>query len=338
MSRNDKTITDETLLGYLLMALPEDEQWRIEQIAMVDPVLTQRIADLRDLLDPIREDQQEFEPRSDLTAKTMAAIQASEESLSVKGKSAATMTPPLYESSRSTKLAWLDSLVTLAAGIVILSFLLPSVWFSREASRRVACASNMREIGNSFMVFAAADENRRLPQIDPQGPLSFAGIYGIRLNDAKLLESTGWLWCPASDQLESNQTIPSIQAFLAASPATQQNWRNFAGGNYAYNLGNLVDGEYFTPSMTGQSHFAVMGDSLLATVPSPSAGALHGQNAANVLFDDGRIQYLRIDRMEGQDIDNPYLNRVMQQAVGIGLDDSCLGRSYQSPFRVVKFQ
>ncbi|MFN7333595.1 MAG: hypothetical protein ACK5TC_00905, partial [bacterium] len=62
-------------MGYILMALPEEEQSKIESIAAVDPDLESRIADLRALLSPIQESMTEtFEPSGSLVSDTMSLI------------------------------------------------------------------------------------------------------------------------------------------------------------------------------------------------------------------------------------------------------------------------
>ena len=102
MSRNSN-ISDETLLGFLLFALPEAEQWRIESLAITDPTLRQRIEDLKDLLVPIGELSHPVELPVDLTASTMAFIeQATQGAKLLPNLSSTGMSQPLFESDRST--------------------------------------------------------------------------------------------------------------------------------------------------------------------------------------------------------------------------------------------
>ncbi len=334
------SISDDTLLGFLLFALPDAEQWRIESLAFSDPKLRQRIEDLRDLLGPMSDLSHPVEPPVNLTASTMAFIeQACQANKQTPNPSAAGMSQPLFESNRFTKLAWIDSFVALAAGIVLLTLLLPSVWYSRDASRRFSCTSNLRELGLAFSVFAQSDAKQRIPKIEVDGPLSFAGVYTMRLQGKGLLPSPKWIWCPAIECFDPSQAIPTIPVFLAGSPKQQQGWRFTIGGSYFYNLGNIVDGEYETPSYKGQSYFAVLGDSLLQINADEEVAAVHGANIANVLYEDGRIQSIHVSQKNAVSmIDNPYFNREMKQAVGHGLDDSCLGPSFQNPFRPVKLE
>ncbi len=338
MSHNSR-ISDETLLGYLLIALPEAEQWRIEAQAFGDPVLRQRIEDLRDLLEPVRELSDPIVPPAGLTASTMAFIEQETQS----GRSGVTpakvcMSQPMFESDRASRLAWFDSLVALAAGIIILAMLLPSVLYSREAARRNSCASNLRELGQMISVFAQVNPEHGVPRIEESGPLSFAGIYSIRLKDYGLLQSPKWLWCPGVKKLDRDQDVPNIEMFLTAPASVQESMRNTVGGNYSFNLGHVVDGGYKTASY-GRSHFPILGDSLLPIHSDDLTIAVHGENLANVLYEDGRIQLVQIHPKNfAPMLDNPYLNLYKQQAVGHGLDDSCLGPSYQSPFKPVRLE
>ena len=338
----NSNISDETLLGYLLFALPEAEQWRIESLAFEDESLRMRIADLRDLLEPMREAPQQFEPRSDLTESTMAFIQRATEEEKASSQKAACMSQPLFENNRATRLAWIDSLVAFAAGITVLTVLLPSVWYSRESSRRNTCSANLRELGHALSLFSNGNADRQLPKIEANGPLCFAGIYAVRLQGKGLLESSKWIWCPAVGSMDVGQEVPTLQAFMAASPVIQERWKFTAGGNLFYNLGNIVESYYETPSLngSGRSHFPVLGDSILPTDSEGENGpihgfvAAHGSNVANVLYDDGSVRSVLFSQMNAASmIDNPYLNRDLRQAVGHGLGDSCLGPSFQNPFR-----
>jgi hypothetical protein len=340
MSRNNKSISDETLLGYLLMALPEDEHEWIEQLASTDASLRQRIDDLQDLVNPMQalRDEEDFLPSADLTASTMALIQESQslESASSERSGLSPLSQPLFEGSNSTKLAWLDSLVALAAGVIILCFLLPSVWFSRESARQVTCAGQLREIGQGLTMYAQSNPLQSLPEIDVYGPLSFAGSYGIYLQDKGYLPSSKLVWCPSSAGLDMAQSIPSLQAYLNAPEETQSNWRNTSGGSYSSSLGIIADGVYRALRIADQSNIAVIGDSIISMDDIDSSSdinTIHGRNAVNILFKDGRIQNLRLDRLGESAVDHPYLNIAGKRAPGLGENDACLGPSNSTPFK-----
>ncbi len=108
------------------------------------------------------------------------------------------------------------------------------------------------------------------------------------------------------------------------------------GGNFAYNMGYILDGEYVSPRLEGRRTYAVIGDMWpenFGNVNASQSMQLHGENGANVLFEDGRIQLIKVCNVDrSRMIDNPFLNRNCRQAVGIDRDDSCLGPSYWLPF------
>jgi hypothetical protein len=334
MSLNSDRIADETLFGFLMNSLPDDQQVLIANLCRQDEKLRVRIEELRELVIPLQESVEHYEPRAGLVSETLAFVESQVEMLEER-KATPRMSCPLFESSNATRLAWLDSVVALAAGVVLLSVLLPTVWYSRESARQISCASNMRELGAAFTSFANMNFDRRLPQIDTAGPLSFAGVYAIRLKEAGLLPTSRWLWCPNAANFETEQTVPSLNAYMAGTTIEKKIWQTTAGGNLSYNLGNWVGNRYVTPKMNGNAYIAVMGDTFSTKSPAGSMVSkanLHLGDAANVLYDDGRIQVVRLDAIDrSTSVDHPYFNNAFQQAPGIGLNDSCLGPSYQSP-------
>jgi len=338
MGRNNEHISDETLLGFLLQALPEDEHQAIALRLSLDPIVAQRVLDLKDLLEP-RDTSDgadhappEVNPPHNLTESTMALIANSDPTLVPEGA----MTDPAFESSPSTQLAWLDSLVALAAGIIILCVVAPSIFISRESARRVTCAANLHELGQAIQSFAYGNSDRRVPNIDIHGPLSFAGIYPMRLKDAGLLVSSERVWCPATESIDLDQPVPTTFTFLSASPSTRTNLRYTAGGNYAYNLGYVLSGQYITPTMESDNNFALIGDTILSMESTGDGPVVHGRNAANILFADGQIRHVRVDRIDAVHVDHPYLNTEHKKAAGIGDQDCCLGPSHQFPLIPIK--
>jgi hypothetical protein len=347
MHSSSRTISDETLMGYILMALPEEEQSKIESIAAIDPDLESRIADLRSLLSPIQESMREtFEPSGSLVSDTMSLIGDQSESFaslalapSSSAGSLGTMSAVLESANRQTRWAWIDSLVVVAAGVTILCLLLPSVWFSREEARRVSCANNLRQLGEAIQGFAHGNAKNELPSIELEGPLAFAGVYVMKLKDAQLMESPSWVWCPANNVARLDITIPSVSQYLQASSAQQQSWRKTMGGSYSYSLGFIVDGVYQTPTMNEPFSSPVIGDTLLVTsLDTESPRAEHAISCANILFSNGSVRHVPLnDSGVSELLDHPYLNRQQYRSAGIGKDDSCLAPSHFAPIMPVVF-
>lgn len=340
---------DETLLGYLLGGLPDEESAQIDAALQASPELRQRLNDLKGLLDPMQSSEEVYEPRSDLVKDTLAWI-SSETQESMPTEVSATVPAGELSDTRnlewsaapaSVRVAWLDSLVTIAAGIIFFSFLFPSIWQWRESSRRIACAENIRNIGAGISSYVDLSPSGELPPIEVGGLKTFAGMYAIHLRDLNLLDSAKWVHCPSNRPLSILAMIPTSEQFLSASPEQQRILRYLVGGNYAYHLGAWINGRYQTPKLESPVRFAVLGDmwptNYGAVDGTQHPPMLHGDRAANMLFNDGSIRLIRLPSqgdagfLYAASIDNPFLNQDQEQGVGIGIQDACLGPSYWLP-------
>lgn len=344
-------ISDETLFGYLLSALPQEELDELEVRLASDRELQQRLASLRELLAPLQESSSEvYEPAGDLVARTLSLVDACSVT---DGKTVASQkhsigvpsgfTSVLESSNRQTRWAWIDSLAMVAAGVTLLCVLLPSVWYSREESRRMACAQNLSKLGSALHEFASFNAKGELPSIDIDGPLAFAGSYVLKLNEAQLLESNDLVWCPTQEVAPRHLGIPSMQQYLTSSIDKQRSWIKTIGGSYAYHLGNIVEGTYQTPRIASRKiedlptpdFVPIIGDSVNLSVQRVSTDSLpHASLGSNLLYNDGRVQTIRLTNLdENSGLDHPYLNRHNARAVGIGEDDTCLAPSFIPPVR-----
>jgi len=394
--------SDETLLGYILGALSDEESLAIEDQLAKSDALMQRLSDLRSMLEPFAgelleegnadgtsesndaqnpndslpsndlsrsfndassdliDDASQEGFREGLIEETMAMIAKLDRSkTSDRDISNTANTPNEAASSGSNslsavgdhsqsgnsepasapfgiQLAWLDSLVALAVGIVFLSFLLPGLLHWREVARQQECAENLRHIGDALRTFAQFQPAHRLPGIEPNSPLSFAGVYAIRLRDLELLETERWLQCPSEPAPNWMANVPTSLDYLIAGREQQQVWRFLAGGDYAYHMGTLIGGKYAPPNSQSSRRIAWIGDRL--PVPAGSKESLdsdfemHGRRAVNILFSDGSVQWLRLPKLsELVTLDNPYLNDDREQAPGLSDSDACLGPSHLFP-------
>jgi hypothetical protein len=235
--------SDETLLGYILGGLSDEENAEIEALLIRSQPLQQRLRDLRSMLEPLADDAQANDlcpwncqseeldpPATGRIEQTLSAIyQQSNDSAP---KPAFALSQQFHTAeSQSNRVAWLDSLFALAAGIVVLSFLLPGILRWRESARQHECAENLRHLGTALIAFAQFQPTHRLPAIEPQGPLSFAGVYAIRLQDKELLDTKRWLQCPGEASSHWLANIPTSQQFLQAPESKRYVWRMLAGGD-----------------------------------------------------------------------------------------------------------
>ena len=361
--------SDETLLGYILGGLSDQENAEIEALLIGNPSLQQRLRDLRSLLEPLAEEQRAEEqlaeesqeqainpsdslsdslsdnlsggqpetldlPPAGLIEQTLRAIQ--QQSNSPSPTQAFALSQQFHSAeSQSTRVAWLDSLVALAAGIVVLSFLLPGILRWRESARQHECAENLRHLGSALISFAQFQPTHRLPAIEPQGPLSFAGVYAIRLQDKELLDTKRWLQCPGEPSSPWLANIPTSQQYLQAPESKRYVWRMLAGGDYSYHMGSIVEDKYQAPSIESSARVAWIGDrwpAELHTEPNDEDFELHGNRGLNVLYYDGSVQWLKLPKLQKlASIDHPYLNHHLKVAPGIGEADACLGPSHLLP-------
>jgi len=357
--------SDETLLGYILGGLSDEENADIEALLLGNPSLQQRLRDLRSLLEPLAEEFLAEErlveespdkaisppdspsdnpwggqpetldlPPAGLIEQTLWAIE--QQSKSPSPTRAFALSQQFHSAeSQSTRVAWLDSLVALAAGIVVLSFLLPGILRWRESARQHECAENLRHLGSALISFAQFQPTHRLPAIEPQGPLSFAGVYAIRLQDKELLDTKRWLQCPGEPSSPWLANIPTSQQYLQAPESKRYVWRMLAGGDYSYHMGSIVEDKYQAPSIESSARVAWIGDrwpAELHTEPNDEDFELHGNRGLNVLYNDGSVQWLKLPKLQKlASIDHPYLNHHLKVAPGIGEADACLGPSHLLP-------
>ncbi len=356
-------ISDETLLGYILQALPEEECASIDELLFRESAaggcaLTDRICALRELLDPIQNSFDEvFEPSPGLADRTLQGIELFDEessrgvrenpsvssgfSMDASGKTSPAgamvgMSSVLEAAPRGTKVAWLDSLAVIAAGVTILCLIAPSIWEAREQARKIACANRLKGLGMAMQEFACSSSQGEFPCVEIQGPLAFAGVYSIRLNDAQLLDATNFVWCPSRQVVSVGVRVPSYRDYLNATPVQQSAWQRTAGGTYAYNLGYVVDGTYKTPRIGDGLAVPLVGDMLpLEGVPDHLKEQLiHGVTTVNLLYTDGRVSHLRLVELDTTEhLDHPYRNKKNLRAVGLGYDDTCLAPSFVSPLQ-----
>ncbi|XZE22152.1 hypothetical protein SH449x_002069 [Pirellulaceae bacterium SH449] len=336
--------TDEDLIGYLMDSLDDSELARIEELLAASPDVRLRLSDLRGLILPLAGTKNEvFEPDHTLVGRTMELIHVYDRPAQEPPPKSviAGLSSVVDAAHRTVRMAWVDSLALMAVGITLLCMLLPSVWYTREESRRFACSNNLREIGESLHRFTDTNQRHQFPKIETQGPMSFAGIYVVRLHEAGLLGSTQFLWCPTSPRATFQVSIPSTAQLIQAPVDLHDSWRRFVGGSYAYNLGILDKGIYRTPS-SHDSDVPILGDLVCEEdIKANLRPIIHGACITNILYSDGKVRAVRLPSLApstsnvASDVDHPYLNRALMNAAGLDTNDWCLGPSHRSPLTVM---
>ncbi len=358
----------EDLLGYLIGALEPHEMRRIDQWLHEDPDARQQLAEVERLLEPLTEMPPIESPPPDLISRTMAnlpplppipsapssasPVDRSSEADAIDGATTqhdvaalapmqSRLDPPDYRGW-----TWMDWVASSAAAAVLLALLLPSIAEGRFEARKVACQDQLRQLGTAITQYVTRSEQSRLPAVSHSGPEAFAGVYAVRLRDAGLLGDEQLRWCPSLDRprdqttlIDASTELVSVDELHTASVDRLRAIQQFAGGHYAYTLGVIEKNHLRSPRFESRSSFAVMSDaplaglateaSLAGTNLSESIG--HSGVGINVLFEDGRIQFLPVASLASVP-DHPLLNHRGEGEAGVNVDDASLAPSWRPPF------
>jgi len=344
----------EDLLGYLLGALEPHEMRRIAQLLEEDPELRLELAELERALEPLEDGLEAMsDPMPDLVARTMASLpehplaesadaESFEESDSQRypfGVRTALQDRQEYVDRKSW--TWADLVGGAAATAILLGLLIPSLAEGRLEARKAACQDRLRQFGTALTQFVHRNAQSRLPAVAESGPEAFAGVYTIRLHDAGLLPDPSLRWCPSRSlpppreiSPTSHATVESLTDLHRAAPDLLREIQRYAGGHYAYTLGVVDRHNLKPPRFESRATFAVMSDAPPASFTSREdlmRLRSHGGNGINVLFEDGRVQFVTLSAIDELP-DHPLLNHRGLREAGVNIDDASLAPSWSAPF------
>lgn len=318
----------EQLLGYLLGALDEAEQDSLEEQLERDPHLRRELAQMREQLRPLEATRGEFVPPPGLVSRTCALVAAA---ASAQARRNATRRPPMTPSTPPVMLSnirWPD--VTVGALVCVLAMLLifPAVHNTRFMSQLEACQDNLHKVGLALESYSHRHAGF-FPTIPARGNLAAAGIYAPTLLRSGLLTETRSVLCPgAASNDQASFAIPSLDELESAPEDQVAQLQCSMGGNYGYSLGYLEDGQYQGTRNLHRSSFALAADAPSADERHQSRN--HGGRGQNVLFEDGRVQFLPSTQLvEGTD--DIFLNDRCEVAAGLHLNDAVIGPSDARP-------
>ncbi len=341
----------EDLLGYLLGALEPHEMRRVDRWLRDDPDARRQLAEIERLLRPLQDQPQPLEfPPPDLISRTMASLPSSAaptESPNVVSSAMATASlAPMQENidpPRARGWTWFDWSASASAAAIVLALILPAIAEGRFEARKTACQDQLRRLGIAITQFVSRNEHSRLPAVSDSGPEAFAGVYAPRLRDAGLMEDESIRWCPSLDlpnkldMTDAAIQLVSVSQLHDASFERLRQIQQFAGGQYAYTLGVIERDRLASPRFESRSTFAVMSDAPLAGMPTQSNLADsfgHGGVGINILFEDGRVQFVATESL-GTVPDHPLLNHRGDAEAGVNIDDASLAPSWHPPFENV---
>lgn len=269
------SVSDEDLVGFALGALEPAEHARVAAALQVNPILRERLAEIKAALAPLDEIfEEDSVPPPGLAEKTMARIEqepALEPSLAQSptakvDRIRASNGGFQFEESKSGFRFW-DSLALSASFLLIASLFFPALLNGRSHARRVECSYNLSSLASLLTQYASLAADGRIPEVPRNGYRSFAGIYAVQLNDAYLLDEPKQLWCPSmvSFSPDCKLSLPSDERLRTASSSEMTLFRSWVGGSYAYNLGVLDGRRLKAPRYLGRTQFAWLGDAPIIT-------------------------------------------------------------------------
>lgn len=315
----------EQLLGHLLGALEDSEQEVIEARLKRDPQLRREWSLVRKRLEPLEAARCDFDPPAGLAERTCRLVALQAKSARPAGVHRRPMTPEAGGPSWVGRVRWLD--VAMAAGIVLAASLLifPAIQNSRFQAQLAACQHNLRELGVAMKQYSRQHGNY-FPRIPIHGKASVAGVYGPMLLGDNLLSDVKWVVCPGSKLAGQDRfSIPSLEEIQSASEEELDQLRQRMGGSYGYCLGYIVGGRYQGTKDLNRSQFALMSD---APGNLPGYQSLnHGGRGQNVLFEDGRVQFLTSSKPY-EEADDFFANDLGLVAAGVHPNDSVIAASF----------
>lgn len=328
---------EENLLGYLLDALDPEEHRQVERYLHGHAEAQRELCLLRRALQPLAADRDGIEPPAELAVRTLERV--AEQRVHDLPRAPE---PVIRTASLSRGRWWRRADVLVAASLLFCVSLLvpPGIVYVRSRHDQVACANNLRVLGEALDAYARAHDNH-LPNVaDPTSDAEAVPVPQVSKRAAAgmfvpMLVQSGVLnpaqvsiTCPANgparppagwsvEQLNQmpDCTFRAIAARLAPC--------------YAYTLGYVEDSQIRVP-FVGDGPVPVLSDRPPANVAGLDAGNSpnHGGRGQNVLFVDGNVMFLRGRIFQGDDI---YTDRAHQVHAGTCREDFVLGSSSSRP-------
>src|SRR5262245_53480543 len=309
---------NEHLLDYLLDRLDEPMKRQVESRLQVDEAARRQLELLRQALTPLAADE-EIDPPPHLAARTIARV----------AEYACRQLPhaPAPLRTEAAGRAWWRRADVLVAASLLVMFAgigLPLLVKLRNPAAIVECQENLRKFHVALRTYQ--DQHKHLPAIDQS---DVAGIIVPLLRDAGVLPDDFSVRCPGEGAfLSCSLTHDEIKAMNPTQIAQQA--PNLLA-SYAFTLGYRDQNNVWHPVNRGDD---TRDHSVLVFADSPPPGITMGNSrnhtgrGQNVLFLDGRVQFLPLRTFAGDDI---YLNTENCVAAGNSVSDHVLGGPNAKP-------
>ncbi len=311
----------EHLLGYLWGALEPHECELFERRLASDPQLKRDLELLRSGLPPLEDRLEPGEAPAGLAERTCEYVAYRRAVLSMQETSAS-----------SSRWGFQDLLV--AAGIFLAASMLffPAVSRSRMHAQQAACQNNLRHIAQALSLYSDSYQGY-LPYVPVSGNFASSAIYAPRLFQGGHLVEPRYLFCPGSAARRSDDLkVPTLETVAATRPEKLENLHSTMGGSYAITLGFVVDRRYYGARHKDRSYFPIVADVPCVRL-NMKVSANHEECGQNVLFDSGRIAFLkdcRYERANGGD--DMFRNADGEVGPGRHPDDAVIAPPWARPF------
>lgn len=334
------TNNHEHLVGFLLGANDEQENQLVRGKLSQEPELHEALANLRQHLELLDDGLDKNAPPAGLAARTCQMLENPEIWARITGEAAVASdnapTPravadrinerPESLAGGSSRFSLMDGLVAMGVCLAALAIFFPALASSRMLASRVQCEDNLRQVGLGLHKFADASSRQRYPAIQGAGPLSVAGAYAPRLVNEGFVSHPEVLSCVASS---SQLSLPTVEELLVAPEAVLPGLHDQLDGVFNYNLGSRRGDEIEAPKMGGRARFPIASDVVLVRDELIGSNS-HFGNRVNILFDDGHVEFLKIDHLP-EDMQRVFVNNDGLVQAGLDEDDVVLANSVARP-------
>lgn len=334
----DPTRDHDQLLGYLLDALEDDEQFEVERHLEDDAQLQHELAVLSKALAPLDATWRDYSPPPGLATRTCQSVEAYRRAPST----GATLPPPappirpmspVLEPPSAASLWRFQDLVMVAGVLLAASVLLfPALHGSRVQARLLACQNNLRELGVALTGYSER-HGGFFPAVATEGNLAVASAFGPLLVEDQCLEDPSVLVCPGSALAEQQSfSVPRVAEVEAAAPGKQlRQLQETMGGSYGYTLGVQEDGQQRPLRNLRRAHYALASDAPSHWLPNHQSEN-HGRYGQNVLFEDGHVRFVT-SPCPNDVFDDLFENDHGEVAAGVHLNDSVIAAGATPPIR-----
>lgn len=318
--------SQEDLLGYVLGALDAQEQRELQQTIDQNPEIEEQLLKIKSSLSPL-DALDTSGPKVGLARRTCEAVanwqKAQAESgslspsdLSVLGSSVEKIvSEPLPQETIDEPVqkvqlhagerlfqpsSWSipDVLVGLALLTICAGILFPTINYTRQHSRIMACQDNLRKVGVAMMNYSEINEGGFVA-IPESGNLAASGCYAPILKDAGFVEDDSIFSCAGLAANQPPVRIASCDQICAAKDEIQiANYRKTMGGHYGYTMGYCENNKYCAPRYMGRSNIVLLADQPSIDLPGRQSSN-HNGRGQNCLFEDGRVMFVKGHALAG---------------------------------------